>query len=119
MHRFWVIALLIACLLAAPLITAAQQMYRIPDKKALKHLTTKPSSHASGVPGEKTIMDYYEAPNGDIITIHTFRGRSVVFSVHSNKDIQGTYRLYMDMKGDGNFQEISRGSGWQIPAWAR
>jgi hypothetical protein len=123
MHRFGVTALSIAALLMALLFTAphpasAQQFYRVPDKKALKHLTTKQSSQARGAPGEKTTLDYYEAPNGQLITIHSFRGRNVAFSVHSNKSAQGSYRIFLDMNGDGNFQEVNN-AGWQIPAWAK
>lgn len=117
MHRFGVTALLIASLVIAPGWAMAQQFYRLPDKKALKHITTKQSGQARGAAGEKPTMDYYEAPNGQVITIHSFRGRNIAFSVHSNKDIQGTYRVFLDMNGDGNFQETNR--NWQIPAWAK
>jgi hypothetical protein len=117
MHRFGIAALVIAFALTATLPVTAQQLYRLPDKNALKHITTKQSGQVRGVAGEKTTMDYYEAPNGQVITIHSFRGRNLAFSVHSNKDIQGTYRVFLDVKGDGNFQEANQ--NWQIPAWAK
>jgi len=97
----------------------AQQLYRLPDVKTMKRLTTQYSDHASDIPGKETVMDFYSASNGQVITVYSFNGRNVVFSTHSNSDIQNTYRLFMDVEGKGLFQEINRGAPWQIPRWAR
>ncbi len=96
------------------LFAAAQQLYQLPDVKSLKHLTTK----SSNAPGRPTTMDYYSDPSGNIITIHSYRGRNVAFSTHSNSDVQGTYRVFLDTTGNGLFQDIGK-SQWQLPAWAR
>jgi hypothetical protein len=64
-------------------------------------------------------MDYYSTPDGQIVTIYSYRGRNVAFSVHSNSDVQKTYRLFMDLNGKGLFQQVNRGAQWQLPRWAR
>lgn len=115
--------LLLSCiatliLLGFSVVSEAQQMYRLPDRKALKHVTTKQSTRVVDSKGAKATMDYYSAPNGQIITIYSLHGRNFAFSTHSNSDVQGSYRLFMDMTGDGNFQE-TRGGNWQVPPWVR
>ncbi len=97
----------------------AQQLYRMPDVKTMKHLTSKASDHAQDIPGNETSMDFYSAPDGTIFTVYSFRGRTVVFSTHSNSDVQNTYKVYMDMMGNGMFQEINRSVQWQLPPWSR
>jgi hypothetical protein len=97
----------------------AQQTYALPDVKSMKHLTSKPSKRGGDQGGGTTIMDFYSAQDGSIVTIYTYRGRPVVFSTHRNEDLQKTYRLFMDQTGAGGFQEIPRGTQWTIPAWAR
>jgi hypothetical protein len=111
--------LAIVILLLVPQIASSQQLFRAPDPSALRHLTSKASEHAADIPGKETTMDFYSAPNGQIITLYIFKGKKIAFSVHSNEDVQKTYRLFMDMNGDGLFQEINRGARWEIPAWAR
>lgn len=96
-----------------------QQGYRLPDLNTLKHLTTSTSDHAADIPGKETTMDFYAAPSGEMITIYSYRGKRVAFSSHMNNDIQGTYRLFMDLTGQGVFQEVNRSAQWQLPAWAR
>jgi len=113
------VAALILVFLTLPLFAEAQQKYRPPDVKAMKHITTKNSDHAPDIPGNETTMDYYSSPNGDVVTIYSYRARTVAFSTHSSKDIQGSYRIFMDLTGEGFFQEINRGVPWQLPAWAR
>jgi uncharacterized protein Usg len=100
-------------------LATAQQFYRLPDLRSFKHLTTRSSDHAPDIPGAETTMDFYTAPSGEIYTVYSYRGRNVAFSVHSNSDIQKTYRIFMDMRGDGNFQEINRGAQWHLPAWVK
>jgi hypothetical protein len=85
----------------------------------MKHMTTKNSDHAPDIPGNETTMDYYTGSTGDVITVYSYRGRTVAFSTHSNKDVQGSYRIFMDLTGEGFFQEINRGVQWQLPAWAK
>lgn len=119
MRRMCVAGVLFALLLAAPLAAYGQQLFRLPDKNQLKHLTTKQSEHAPDIPGKETTMDYYSAPNGDIVTIYSYRGRAVAFSTHSNSDLQNTYRLYMDLTGNGTFQEVGRTQQWQLPPWSK
>jgi hypothetical protein len=106
-------------ILASAMSTAAQQVFGLPDLSTLKHITSRPSEHAKDIPGPETTMDYYSDPSGQIVTIYTFRGRKVAFSIHSNSDIQNSYRVFMDMAGKGAFQEINRGVHWEIPSWAR
>jgi hypothetical protein len=91
----------------------------LPDIRSLKQLTTRKSDRAADIPGKETTMDFYSAPSGQIITVYSFQGRDVAFTTHHNRDYQGTFRLFMDMNGDGLFQEINRATKWQIPAWAR
>ncbi|MCA1960285.1 MAG: hypothetical protein LDL33_05780 [Desulfomonile sp.] len=110
---------LVLVLVAAPFAAVGQQVFRAPDVKSMKHLTTKRSDHARDIPGEETTMDYYIGQNGEIITMYSFRGRTVAFSAHSNTGDQQGYRLYMDLKGDGLFQQVNVGPDWQIPQWAR
>ncbi len=97
----------------------AQQSYRLPDLRSLKHLTTGSSDHAVDIPGKETTMDFYSAPSGEIYTVYSYRGKIVAFSTHLNADIQKTYRIFMDQTGNGSFQEINRGVPWSLPAWAR
>lgn len=99
-------------------VCEAQQMYALPDVKSMKHLTSK-TAKRGGDQGGATVMDFYTAQDGSIVTIYTYRGRPVVFSTHRNEDLQKTYRVFMDQTGAGGFQEIPRGTQWTIPAWAR
>lgn len=118
MPRIWVALLVICIVVASSVLTLAQQSYRLPDIRSLKHLTSRKADRAPDIPGKETSMDYYSAPSGQIITIYSFRGRDVAFTTHSNSDIQGSYRLFMDVTGDSLFQQMNRGP-WQIPTWAR
>ena len=106
-------------LVSTSLLAIAQPSYRLPNIRSLKHLTTKKSDRAPDVPGKETTIDYYSAPSGQIITVYSYHGRDIAFSTHSNSDMQGSYRLFMDLTGDGLFQEVNRATRWQIPAWAR
>lgn len=119
MIRLCATALLIGFIICLPFHLRAQQKYVLPDVRSLKHLTTSQSDHAADIPGKETTMDFYSAPNGQLITIYSFRARNVVFSTHSNSDIQNTYRIFMDLTGDGLFQEIDKSVQWQLPAWVR
>jgi hypothetical protein len=103
----------------APQVQQVPQKYRLPDLKSLKRLTTSSSDHAPDIPGKETTMDFYSAPSGDMITVYSYSGRSVAFSTYKNSDMQNTYRIFMDLTGDGWFQEINRGAQWQLPAWVR
>ena len=114
---------LVSCMMAVVLlglssVSLAQQMYRLPDKKALTHVTTKQSTRIADRTGAKATLDYYSAPNGQVITIYSLHGRNFAFSTHSNSDAQRSYRLFVDMTGDGNFQEMSA-ANWQVPLWVR
>lgn len=111
-------ALAAAIVCAGALFSAAQQLYQLPNVKDLKHLTTSSSDHAPEIPGKETTMDFYSAADGSIITVYSYRGRNIAFSTHHNRDIQGSYRIFMDTAGNGLFQEINKGP-WQLPAWAR
>lgn len=119
MLRIWVAMLVTSIILSSDLLTLAQQSYRLPDIRSLKHLTTRKSEHAPDIPGKETTMDYYSAPSGQIITVYSFNGRDIAFTTHDNSDMQGTYRVFMDMNGTGLFQEVNRAAGWTIPPWAR
>ncbi len=119
MGKFWPVALAFVVFGAWPLLSEAQQGYRLPDVKSMKRLTTSSSDHAPDIPGKETTMDFYSAPSGEIITVYSYRGKSVAFSTHSNSDFQNTYRVFMDLAGQGLFQEIDRSAPWQLPAWAR
>jgi len=119
MHRTIIILAAIVLFVTLSSLATAQQVYRLPDLKSFKHLTTRSSDHAPDIPGAETTMDFYNAPSGEIYTIYSYRGRNVAFSVHSNSDIQKTYRIFMDMNGVGNFQEINRGAQWRLPAWVK
>ena len=115
--------LLLSCVAALVLlgfsaVSVAQQMYRLPDRGALKHVTTKQSNRVLDSRGAKATMDYYSAPNGQIITIYSLHGRNFAFSTHSNSDAQRSYRIFVDMTGDGSFQEVT-GASWQVPLWVR
>ncbi len=119
MRRSMVILIgIITCSLLISQVSA-QQVYRLPDLRSFKHLTTGSSDHAPDIPGKETTMDYYTAPTGEIYTVYSYRGRNVAFSVHSNSDAQKSRRIFMDMRGDGNFQEINPGLQWYLPAWAK
>lgn len=100
-------------------MSVAQQLYKLPDVSSMKHVTTRQSDHAADIPGKETIMDYYAGPSGQMITIYSYKGRKVAFSTHSNHDIQGTFRIFIDPAGNGLFQEINKGVPWQLPPWAR
>lgn len=115
----WRVILLAFALAGAPVVAAGQQVFRAPDVKSLKHLTTKHSDHARDIPGDETTMDYYIGQNSEIITIYSYRGRTVAFSAHSAGGDPQSYRLYMDLRGDGIFQQANVGPDWQLPAWAR
>lgn len=120
MREFWfAIAVIFICTTCPISGEAQQQVFRLPDLKSMKRLTTSTSDHAADIPGKETTMDFYSAPNGEIITVYSYRGRNVVFSAHSNSDFQGTLRVYMDLTGEGVFQEINRSVPWQLPAWIR
>ncbi len=118
MKRLFVGALAAMIVCVGALFAAAQQVYQLPDLKTLKHLTTATSDHAADIPGKETTMNFYSAPDGTIVTIYSYRGRNVAFSTHTNSDVQGSYRLFMDMVGNGLFQETNKGP-WQLPAWTR
>ena len=115
----FVTSALLISLLISPLFSEAQQKFRLPDVQSMKRLTTKNSDHAPDIPGNETVMDYYSAPNGQMITVYSFRGRNVAFSTHNNSDVQNTYRIFMDLTGEGFFQEINRGVQWQLPQWVK
>jgi hypothetical protein len=104
---------------AVPLLCAGQQFFRLPDKNQLKHLTTKQVSRPPDFPGKQITLDYYSAPNGDVVSIYSLRGKYFAFSTHSNSDPQHTYRLYMDTIGNGAFQPVNPSANWQVPAWAK
>lgn len=106
-------------MLSSSLACYAQQKYLLPDVRSLKHLTTGKSEHAADIPGKETAMDFYSAPNGQVITIYSYKGKNVAFSTHSNSDIQNTYRIFLDPTGDGTFQEIQKSIPWELPGWAR
>lgn len=118
MRRMGFTLVLFFAVLAVPVLGAAQQLYRLPDKNSLKHLTTKQVSRPPDVPGKQITLDYYSAPNGDVVSIYSMRGKYFAFSTHSNSDPQHTYRLYMDMNGSGTFQQVNA-ANWQVPAWAK
>lgn len=122
MAKLCVILLGIIAFLSLTALAPAQQApqkYRLPDLKSMKQLTSSSSDHAPDIPGKETTMDFYSAPSGDMITVYSYNGRSVAFSTHNNSDMQKTYRIFMDLTGDGWFQEINRGVQWQLPAWVR
>ncbi|MEJ2716964.1 MAG: hypothetical protein P8182_07465 [Deltaproteobacteria bacterium] len=112
-------ALVVIVFLALPVWSAAEQLYKVPNVSSMKHVTSRSSDRAPDIPGKETSMEYYSAPDGQIVTIYSYRGRNVAFSVHSNKDVQKTYRLFMDLNGNGLFQEVPGGTHWQLPGWAR
>jgi len=99
--------------------SAAQQGYRCPDPRTMKQLTTKYSDHAPDIPGDETLMEYYSAPNGIMVTIYSHKGKNIAFSSYSQSDVQNTYRLFIDYTGNGVFQEVDRSIKWTIPPWAR
>ena len=122
MAKLCVILLGIIAFLSLTALAPAQQgpqKYRLHDLKSMKQLTSSSSDHAPDIPGKETTMDFYSAPSGDMITVYSYNGRSVAFSAHNNSDMQKTYRIFMDLTGDGWFQEINKGVQWQLPAWVR
>jgi hypothetical protein len=120
MRTFWVTVIMIAVFATWSTVSDAQQQgFRMPDLKSMKHLTTSSSDHAADIPGKETTMDFYSAPSGEIVTAYSYRGKNIAFSIHSNSDYQNTFRVYMDVAGQGIFQEINRSVPWQIPPWAR
>ncbi len=119
MSRISIVSASAILLFALCLPADAQQTYRLPDLRTLKHLTTGSSDHAADITGKETTMDFYSASGGEIYTVYSYRGKIVAFSTHLNTDIQNTYHIFMDHTGSGNFQEINRGVPWSIPGWAR
>jgi hypothetical protein len=110
---------LVVVLVAGTMMATAQQLFRLPDKSTLKHLTTKQVDRPPDIQGKQITLDYYSAPNGDVVSIYSFRGKYFAFSTHSNSDPQKTYRMFMDMNGSGTFQQINPSVHWQVPAWAK
>ena len=49
-----ILVVIIVCSLLGSL-ASAQQVYRLPDLKSFKHLTTSSSDHAPDIPGKETI----------------------------------------------------------------
>jgi hypothetical protein len=119
MRRVTVLCLALFLLVSVCGLAEAQQPVPLPDVKSMKHLTTKNSDHAPDIPGNETIMDFYSAPSGEIVTVYSYNNRTVAFSVHSNSDVQGTYRFFMDLTGQGFFQQMNPGAHWQLPPWAK
>jgi hypothetical protein len=119
MGRRCFMVLVAAAFASAALIVGAQQVYQLPDVRNMKLLTSKMVDRARDIPGAETTVDYYSAPNGQIITTYSYRGRCVAFSTHSNDDLQKTYRLFMDQRGDRLFVEVNRSATWQLPAWVK
>jgi hypothetical protein len=119
MVRYGIVIVTLLSWLLLPLASMAQQKFRPPDVRSMKHLTTKNSDHAPDIPGNETAMDFYSAPTGEMVTIYSYRGRTVAFSTHNNSDVQKTYRIFMDLTGEGLFQEIRGGVPWQLPQWAK
>ena len=117
MLRLWAFA--ITVLLLCPLESSAQQSFRAPDVSSMKHLTSRGSDRARDIPGDETTLDYYSAPKSQIVSVYTYRGRTIAWSVHSNSDPTNSMRLFVDTSGDGFFQEINRSAPWTIPPWAR
>jgi len=113
-----ILPVMILLILLSQWSAQAQQKFTLPDVSKMKSLTTQWSDHASDVPGKETKMDFYSTPEGQIITIYSYKGRNIAFSVHSNSDVQKTYRIFIDPTGDRLFQEINPGMHWEIPAWA-
>lgn len=114
----WSILLLIG-VFVLPGIVRGEQYFRPPNPSSMKHLTTKQTDRAPDIPGNETTLDYYQAPGGEIVAIYSYRGKKIAYSAHRNDDVQNTYRLFLDLKGNGTFEEIQRGVQWQVPAWAR
>jgi hypothetical protein len=112
-------ALFLAAIASAPCMGQGQQKYQLPDIRSLKHLTTSQSEHAADIPGKETTMDFYSAPNGQVITLYSYRNRPVGFSTHSNSDVQNTYRIFLDLTGEGLYQEVDRSQPWQLPPWVK
>jgi hypothetical protein len=109
----------VSLVLLLAVVSNAQQAFRLPDLSTMKHMTTRQTDRAPDIPGKETTMDYYTAADGNIFTIYSYRGRRVAFSVHSNNDVENTYRIFLDTTGNGVFQEINRATPWQLPGWAR
>jgi hypothetical protein len=84
----------------------------------MKQLTTSSSDHAPDIPGKETTMDFSQPQWRHDYSLLVMREVSG-FSAHNNSDMQKTYRIFMDLTGDGWFQEINRGVQWQLPAWVR
>jgi hypothetical protein len=116
-HGVALVALLAFFLL--PSLSEAQQRFRPPDTRSMKHITTKNSDHAPDIPGNETVMDYYSGSGGEMVTVYSYRGRTVAFSSYNNSDVQNSFRIFLDMTGEGLFQEINRGIQWQLPQWAK
>jgi hypothetical protein len=98
---------------------AAPRLYRVPDVRSLKYLTTKHAEHAADIPGKETTANYYSTPDGQVVSVYSFRGKTVAFSINSNTNSGQNFRLFMDLNGDGLFQQVGGGTRWVIPAWAR
>ncbi|MGB6065948.1 MAG: hypothetical protein WBG50_14200 [Desulfomonilaceae bacterium] len=122
MAKIYVILCVITAFLSLAVLSHAQQApqkYRLPDLRSFKHLTTSSSNHAPDIPGKQTSMDFYSGTGGQMVTVYSYRGRNVAFSIYTNSDMQNTYRIFLDLTGDGWFQEINRSVQWQLPAWVR
>jgi hypothetical protein len=117
MRRFAVAAVVLC--LAFPAAGIAQQLYRLPNIGAMKRVTTSQTDRARDIPGKETTMDHYAGSGEEMVTVYSYRGRRVAFSTYNNSDIQKTYRTFMDMAGNGAFQEIDRSVPWQLPPWCR
>ncbi|MEW6351528.1 MAG: hypothetical protein AB1646_20945 [Thermodesulfobacteriota bacterium] len=117
MRKIVFFALMIS--VSSPALIESQQAYRLPDIRSMKHLTTRPSEHCAQIPGKETTQDFYSGPDGLVVTVYSFRGRNVAFSTHNNSDPQKTYRVFMDIYGDGMFREIDRSQHWELPPWSR
>ena len=98
---------------------AAPRLYRVPDVRSLKYLTTKQAERAPDIPGKETTANYYSTPDGQVVSVYSFRGKTVAFSLNSNTNAGKNFRLFMDLNGDGLFQQVGGGTRWVVPAWAR
>jgi uncharacterized protein Usg len=118
MWKYAISAVFGVFLLLSPIV--AQQFFRMPDLRAMKHLSaSQKADKAPDIPGKETNLDYYVGKDGLIVTVYSYHGNKAAFSTHYNKDIQKTYRIFVDFTGNGMFQEINRGVKWTIPKWAR
>ena len=119
MRFIGVAAMTVMVVLLLTISGVAQQVYKLPDIRSLKHLTTQHADRARDIPGKESTMDFYDASNGQVITVYSYFGRKYAFSTHSNSDMQGTYRVFIDQDGRGLYQEINRGMQWEMPGWVK